>query len=368
MIYLDWNATTPLEPAAEAAWLRAHREAWANPSAVHAYGQQARHVLDQAKAGIARILGGSAAQWIVTSGGTEANNLAIASALADGGRACAAATEHSSILSALTARTGSVTTFAVDACGRIRADRLAEVLDPAPTLVAIAFANNETGVRQDLPTLCARIRAQAPSTWIHCDGAQGPGRVPIEVTALGCDSFSVAAHKFGAPKGVGLLWVRPGKRIVAQIHGGRQQQDRRSGTEDAPRVCAVQAALAARQAGMEAEGRRQAALLAAAFAAIRDERPAACWIGAGAERLPHVLSLGLPGQRADTLVTRLDLAGVAVSRGSACQASKDGPSPVIAALGLDEALARSVIRVSIGWSTTAEDLTAFVRAYLDATA
>src|SRR5690606_14438506 len=160
----------------------------------------------------------------------------------------------------------------------------------------------------------------------------------------------------------GLLWIRPGKRIVAQIHGGRQQQDRRSGTEDAPRVCAVEAALAARQAGMEAEGRRQADLLATAFAAIRVQRPAARWIRAEAQRLPHVLSLGLPGQRADTLVTRLDLAGIAVSRGSACQASKDGPSPVIGALGLDEDLARSVIRVSIGWDTTAKDLTAFVRA------
>ena len=368
MIYLDWNATTPLEPAAEAAWLRAQREAWANPSAAHAFGQQARHVLDQAKAGIARILGGSAAQWIVTSGGSESNSLAIASALVEGGRACAAATEHSSILAALAARAQGVTTLAVDACGRIRADRLPAALDPAPAPVCLSFANNETGVRQDLPALCARIRDLAPSTWIHSDGAQGPGRVQVDVAALGCDSFSVAAHKFGAPKGVGLLWVRPGRRIIAQIHGGRQQQDRRSGTEDAPRVCAVEAALAARQAGLAAEAERQAGLVGSAFAAIRAARPAAQWIGQAAARLPHVLSLGLPGQRADTLVTRLDLAGIAVSRGSACQAAKDGPSPIIAALGLDEALARSVIRVSIGWGTTAEELAAFVSAYLDVTA
>lgn len=364
MIYLDWNATAPLAPAAREAWNNAHDQAWANPGSVHAFGQQARHVLDQARGAIATAIGGAAHEWVVTSGGSESNALAISSALRLGGTAVCLGVEHSSVLRNVDARTATSQRVPVLGNGLIDISALQGLLSDDVRLVCIQFANNETGVRQDIPALAQIIRAAAPQAWIHCDAAQGPGKVPFSVRELQVDSVALAGHKCGAPKGIGLLWVKPGRVIEPDIRGGRQQQDRRSGTENAPLVAALAAALQARLPHIATEQARQETLLAELFATISAQLPDAQWLGRDAQRVPNVMSLVHPKARSEGLVTKLDLAGFAVSRGAACMAERGEPSHVIAAMGLSKELAGGAIRVSIGWTTTADELAAFAAAYI----
>jgi cysteine desulfurase len=363
MIYLDWNSTAPLSAAARAAWLTAQDSAWGNPGAVHALGQAARHAVDQARMSIAKLLGGAAHEWIVTSGGSEANALAITSALADGGSACCSAVEHSSVLRNVEAAATNCQRIAVDDQGRVTPAALTGACGNDTRLVCVQFANNETGVRQNLAELIPLIRKFAPQAWIHVDAAQGAGKTAINVRDIGADSVAIAGHKFGSPKGIGLLWVRAGRTIEPLVRGGRQQQDRRSGTEDAALVVALAAALQERCATMEAEAQRQRRLLDDCFAELSNRVPGVRWLGSDAERLANVMSLAYRGVAAESLVTRLDLAGCAVSRGAACMAVRGEPSHVIAALGIEPSLAMGTIRISIGWTTTAAELAQFVDAY-----
>jgi cysteine desulfurase len=364
-IYLDWNATAPLLPAARAAWLAAQDQAWGNPASVHLHGQQARHHLDQAKAAIAKRLGCRTHELVVTSGGTEANALAIHTALhgVSGAPVLASVIEHSSVLRNAE-RHGAVTRVPVDGAGRLRIDALASALTPATRLVCVQFANNELGTRQDIPAIVAGVRAGAPQALVLLDCCQGAGKAAIDLQALGVDLASVAGHKLGAPKGVGLLYARNGLRVEPLLAGGRQQQDRRSGTEDAALVAALAAALDHGCDHLVAEDARQRALLDACFVRIAAVLPDARWLACDAERLPNTMSLAHPGVANDALVARLDLAGIAVSTGAACMAARGEPSHVVAALGLDRDLARSVIRVSIGPATTESDLAAFSDAYV----
>ena len=353
MIYLDWNATAPLRPEARSAWLAAQEEAWANPSAIHQQGQRARHVLDEAKRTLARLLGAKTHELICTSGGTEANALALHQAQ---GRICLSAIEHSSLLRAAP----DALLLPVDALGRL-------VVDAVPAdagLVAFQLANNETGTRNDVPRLAAAIRARAPRALLLLDACQGAGKTALDLGTSGVDLATLAGHKFGAPKGCGLLYARNGLRVAPLLRGGRQQQDRRSGTEDPATVAALTAALAAATSELPTEEPRQRALLARCFAQVQQALPACRWIAHEADRLANTLSLGHPGCSSEVLVQRLDLRGIAVSVGAACMAGRGEPSHVIAALGVEATLARSVIRVSIGHLTTAAELDTFARAYV----
>jgi len=365
-IYLDFNATAPLLASARAAWLAAQDSAWGNPSSMHASGQQARHQLDQAKARISALLGCRPAELIVTSGGSEANALAIHAALAGiaaPAEILASAIEHSSVLRNAE-RAARVRRIGVDAEGRMLQDELVGALTTQTRLVCIQFANNEVGTLQDAAILSARVRAQAPHARILLDCCQGAGKKRIDLRSLDVDFASIAGHKFGAPKGVGLLYARTGVAVDALIAGGRQQQDRRSGSEDAAAVCALAAALAESLAHAEAEDGRQRALLEACWDGVHRVLPEARWLAAGAARLANTMSLAHPGVVNEHLVARLDLAGFEVSTGAACMAGRGEPSHVIAALGLERELARSVIRISIGPQTTAEELALFVAAYV----
>jgi len=232
MIYLDTNATAPLRACAREAWLATQDHAWANPGSIHGDGQQARFVLDEAKRTLARLLGAKSSELVLTSGGTEANALAMAQAT---GRSAVSAVEHSSILRAAP----DAIRLPVDACGRVQLDSLNADTD----LVACQFANNETGILQDFPALSAAIRQRAPQAKILVDACQGTGKAALNIATLGVDFVSIAGHKFGAPKGCGLLWVRNGTRVTPLLRGGRQQQDRRSGTEDQALAAAMAAAL-----------------------------------------------------------------------------------------------------------------------------
>jgi cysteine desulfurase len=368
-IYLDWNATAPLSAVARTAWLAAQDDAWGNPGSVHDQGQRARHVIDQAKATCARVLGCRTSELIVTSGGTEANALAIHAAVesaAHGGNPAlilASAIDHSSVLRNAELH-GRLMMLPVDQQGRLHPQTVQEATKDGPALVCLQFANNELGTRQDIPALVSAVRAASPPTRVLLDCAQGAGKAVIDLRALDVDFASVAGHKFGAPKGVGLLYVRNGVRLPPLIAGGRQQQDRRSGTEDAAGIAALAAALSAAAEHAEEEDIRQRLLLESGFARIALDLPQVQWLAHAADRLANTLSLAHPGIANETLVMRLDLAGIAVSTGAACMAARGEQSHVIAALGIAPELARGVIRVSIGPGTTAGDLDAFAAAYV----
>lgn len=358
MAYLDWNATAPLRPSARDAWLAAQEQAWANPSSIHQAGQQARLMLDEAKRTIARLLGAKPHELVLTSGGTEANALALAQApgAQAGARIAASSIEHSSILR----NAPGAQLLPVDGHGV----PLLDTLSPDTALVAFQAANNETGTTPDIATVVATIRARAPQALILLDACQAAGKLPLDLRALGVDFASLAGHKFGAPKGCGALYVRNGVRLTPLLRGGRQQMDRRSGTEDPALPSALAAALEEALAHLAEESVRQRALLDETFSTIQAALPAAQWIARTAPRLANTLSLGHPGVDNELLVQRLDLRGHAVSVGAACMAGKGEPSHVIAALGIPRDLARGVIRVSIGHRTTAGELAEFAQAYI----
>ncbi len=364
---LDWNATAPLLPAARSAWLDAYDRAGGNPASIHGRGQAARELLDASRARIAGHLGCRAHEVVLTSGGSEANATAIAHALSEGGPAAALAVEHSSILRACRARVDSVE-LPVDGDGLADPDMVADRIPPGCRLVCVQLANNESGVIQPVAAILAAVRARYPDIHAHVDASQGAGKLAWAFKDLGADTLAVAGHKLGAPKGIGVLMVRAGCRLRPLIHGGRQQQDRRSGTEDPALAAALAAALDHHAAHREAEAARQRDLLAGAFATIRAGAPDAVWLGAGAPRLANTLLLARPGFDAEILVQRLDLAGYAVSRGAACMAGRGEASHVVRAMGIPPELARSALRVSIGVGTTAADLAGFAAAYLAITA
>ncbi len=350
-VYLDWNATAPLRACARAAWLHAADQAWANPASVHRAGQQARAVLDAALASCAASLGSQPDELIVTSGGSE--GLATVLRSADG-VVVASAIDHSAVLR----NCETLRQVPVDGTGCIDGGTLAAASAGA-AMVCIQAANNEIGTVQDVAALAAAVRAAAPQAHILVDACQLVGKTALCLPKLGADAVAIAGHKFGAPKGVGLLWLRRGVRLPPLIAGGRQQSDRRSGTEDAALVAALAAALAEAVADGVTEAPRQAALIAGCLAGLSTRLPRLRRLGGG---LPNTLGLVHPGIDGRHLAMRLDLAGFAVSTGAACMAGRGEPSHVARALTGDDALARSFIRVSVGRTTTADELARFTEA------
>jgi len=362
--YLDWNATTPLRPEARDAWLAVQAEDWGNPASVHRAGQRARQRWDATMRRLAELLGCRPHELVFTSGGTEANATAIAGALVDGGRVVCSAIEHSSVLRNCEQRADEVHRIGVDRDGLIDDSELAAAAAGDARLCCLHYANNELGTVQDLDVLIAAARRAGMVDHVLVDACQGAGKARLDLGAMGADFVSIAGHTFGAPRGTGLLYVRTGVPLPPLIAGGRQQDDRRSGSEDLAGLCAVAAALEASLDGLEDACDRERVLLDECLAAITTGLPDARRLAAGADRLANTLSLAHPGVDAEALVARLDLAGFAVSRASACMARSGEPSHVIRALDLPSDLATGVIRVSIGWATTADELAAFAAAYV----
>jgi len=362
--YLDWNATTPLRAVARAAWLDAQDRLWANPASVHRSGQAARLAWDEAMVRLAARLGCRPHELVATAGGTEAIATAIAGALADGGRAVVGAVEHSSVLRNCEARADAVDRVAVDACGRIDPEALGLALQPDTRVVCLQYANNELGTIQDLPRLVPVVRERSPRAVVVVDACQGVGKERVRIADWGADAVAAAGHKFGAPVGTGLLFWRTGLALPPLLYGGRQQEDRRSGSEDLPGLLALAAALEEAWESAPDECERQRRLLAGCFERIRVALPAVRWLAREAPRLAGTMSLAHPGVDGEALVARLDLAGFGLSRASACMARSGEPSHVVAALGLDPDLARSVVRVSIGWDTRDDVLQRFAETYV----
>lgn len=365
-VYLDWNASAPLRPEAAAAWAAAQAECWGNPSSVHAVGQRARARWHAELRALAALLGCAWHELVLTASGSEALATAISGCIHPGQRVVASAIEHSAV-SANIARHGGVRIqVGVDGEGRIDPRALQETIARGCALVCLHLANNELGTIQDLPTLVAAVRAVDAEVPIVLDACQAIGRIPLRISELGVDFLAAAGHKFGAPRGTGLLWIGKQRTLRPLVAGGRQQDDRRSGTEDLAGLCALRAALAAALAQAESEQVRQRSLLERCFARIHADLPQTQWLARAAPRLANSLALAHPGVEGRALAIALDLAGHAVSAGSACGSRRAEPSHVLAALGLPADFAASAIRVSIGPLTSAEDLESFAAAYVTA--
>lgn len=349
-IYLDANATEPLRPEAREAALAA-LDLTGNPASVHGFGRAARAKLEAARETIAARFGGQPADLVFTSGGTEANALAIAG-LAAGRRRIISAIEHDAVRNAAP----EAALIPVDRQGVADLEALAGLLAKGPAaFVALMLANNETGVIQPIAeaaSLCRRFGAH-----LHVDAVQGAGRIACDLAALGADSLALSGHKLGAPAGAGalLLTAEAAARLTPMITGGGQERGRRGGTPPLAAIAGFAAAAATARPSPTLAALRDAAEAAALAAGAH-----IC--GAGVARLPNTTCLALPGVKAETQVIALDLAGIAVSAGAACSAGKIAQSHVLAAMGLG-ALAGQAIRVSLPWHASAADIDAFAAAY-----
>jgi len=353
--YLDWNANAPLRPEAAAAMSEALGFA-GNPSSVHRYGRRARQSLEKARQAVARLVNAAADHVILTSGGTEANNLAL-QAFPER-RLIISAIEHESVLAPApsAARIPALRTGIVDLAA------LARLLaaEPRPALVSLMLANNETGVIQ--PVAEAARMARRYGALVHCDAVQGPGRVPVDFRALGVDLMTISAHKLGGPMGVGALILRDRLELSPLIAGGGQERRRRAGTENLPGIVGFGVAAELARAELEA-GDRVAALRDEAQRRLLAIAPDAAVFGAEAARLPNTLAIAMPRVAAATQVIALDLAGVMVSAGAACSSGKVARSHVLEAMGIAPAEADCAIRISLGWSTEEAEIDHLVEAW-----
>jgi len=353
-VYLDYNATTPVRPAVATAMADALATV-GNPSSVHGFGRAARARLETVREQVAALVGARPAQVVFTSGGTESSNLALTGTRRE--RVLVSAIEHDSVLKATTAET-----IPVERSGLVDLAALERLLTDRtePAVVAVMLANNETGVIQPVSD-AARI-AHDHGALLHCDAVQAAGKIVVDFKALGADLMTVSAHKLGGPAGVGALIVADHVNLAAQQRGGGQERGRRAGTENLAGIVGfgVAAEIAAAELGV-----------AAGLAELRDELerrataavPGAVLFGREAARLANTSCLALPGVSSELQVMALDLAGVAVSAGSACSSGKVQPSHVLRAMGADAATAACAIRISLGWQSTAEDVERFLEAW-----
>jgi cysteine desulfurase len=356
-IYLDHAATTPIRLEALEAMLPYLGGAFGNPSSAHSFGRAARNALDEAHERLAAALGGSAREIVVTSGGTEANNLAIKGAAwagkASGHRLVMSAVEHHAVghtMRHLEKFGFEVVEVPVDHHGRVEPDELEAALDERTTLVSVMLANNEVGTLQPVREIAARLRARH-GILLHVDAVQAAPTLELDVGDLGADLVTISAHKFEGPKGVGALWVRRGTQLMAQLHGGSQERHRRAGTENV--AGAVGMAVAYERACAD---RPETALR---LRALRTRLAEACLAvdgveltGHPTERLPGLLSLRVAGADGAAVSLALDLDGIAASTGSACATGSPEPSHVLTAMGYTEAEARGALRLSLGRATT----------------
>jgi cysteine desulfurase len=364
-LYLDHNATTPLRPEARAAMLAA-LDASGNASSIHGEGQAARATIETARAQVAALVGARPAAVVFTSGGTEAANLALTPDIGGAGapfaRLIVSAGEHPCVLDGHRFPAGAVARAPLLPDGRVDLAALDTLVAGGRVMLALQAANNETGVLQPVAEAAALVRAHGGL--VVCDAVQMAGKLPFDMGAAGVDAAILSAHKIGGPPGAGaLVFGRPALHILpAMLRGGGQERGQRAGTENAPAIAGFGAAAQAVGAGMTAEAERLGAMRDAIEADIRALRPDAVFFGAGAPRLPHVSAFALPGVTAEFLLMALDMAGVAVSSGSACSSGKVKASHVLAAMGVSPAMAKAAVRASLGWTSDMADRSRFLEA------
>ena len=366
--YLDWNATAPLRPQARAAMVEA-LEIAGNPSSVHAEGRAARRLIEQARAHVATLVGAEPEGIVFTSGGTEANALALSPAWSFGKaqlgpqRLLVSAIEHPSVLQGGRFAPQSVQQIPVTAAGTIDLAALRDRLAGKPALVSVMLANNETGILQPIADI-ARMVHEAGGL-LHVDAVQAPGRISLDFNVLDIDLLTVSAHKIGGPKGAGAL-VRRAKLHLAEplIRGGGQERGLRAGTEDVAAIAGFGAAAQAVGANLETDAAHMRRLRDRLEQGLRAITPDVIIFGQAELRLPNTTLFTHPGLRAETAVIGFDLEGIAVSSGSACSSGKVQPSHVLAAMGVEPGLARGAIRVSNGFTSTENDIDRCLKAWI----
>lgn len=365
-IYLDWNATTPLREEARRAMLGA-LDLPGNASSVHAEGREARKWIEAARAAVAGAVGALPRNVVFTSGGTEANALALAPGLKrDGGpaveRLVVSAIEHASVLSGGRFPQTAIARLRVSRDGVVDLDHLRDLLrGGSPALVSIMLANNETGAIQPIAE-AAGIVHEAGGL-LHVDAVQALGKIPFDMKRLDADLLSVSAHKIGGPKGVGALVLSEGlSGPEPLLRGGGQELSRRAGTENVAGIAGFGAALDAAMAGLSAERARIQALRDRLEKGLQ-QTPGMIVFSDTAERLHNTTLFTVPGLRAETAVIGFDLAGIAVSSGSACSSGKVQPSHVLEAMGFDADIAQGAVRLSMGWSTQDADIESCLEAW-----
>ncbi|HEX6163881.1 MAG TPA: cysteine desulfurase family protein [Vicinamibacterales bacterium] len=359
-IYLDHNATTPLDPLVADRMAQAMRDVWGNASSVHHFGQQAKAALDEARSSVGALIGGDASEIVFSAGGTESDNLAIrgaAEAAEPAGRRhlVASAIEHEAVLNTMKAlgrRGWRVTLVPVDASGIVSVDRMREAITDDTALVSVMHANNEIGTIQPIAEIAAL--AHERGALFHTDAVQSAGKIPINVHALGVDLLTIAGHKFYGPKGTGALWIKRGVRLVSPITGGRQERNRRAGTENVPALVGFGVAADVARQKMAGEAPRLSALRDRLEAGILTSVPGTERNGAAAPRVPNTTNISIDRVEAESLLIGLDLAGIAVSSGSACSSGTLEPSHVLKAMGLPHARTLGSLRFSFGAENTEE--------------
>jgi cysteine desulfurase len=353
MIYLDNNASTKLDPEVRDAVERA-LDLSGNPSSVHAEGRRARRAVEEARDEVAALIGARPEEVVFTSGGTEANALAIFSAAASGGRIVRTAVEHPSVAGPFerAARTRGIEAVAVPPApdGALDPERLLDSLTPGTRLVSVMAANNEYG--GVFPVEAVARGARERGALFHTDAAQAVGRLPVDVARWNVDYLALSAHKLHGPKGVGALFVRRGAPVEPLAPGGGQEKRRRAGTENTPGLVGFGVAARLARERLPAEAGAIAGRRDLLEAGIRAAAAGASVIGAGGPRLPNTSAILFEGLSGEALLVRLDLEGVAVSVGSACSSGTVAPSPALLALGLSAAQAKSVVRFSLSRFTT----------------
>ncbi|MHB8735468.1 MAG: cysteine desulfurase family protein [Terriglobales bacterium] len=360
--YLDNNASTPVRPEVVAAMLPFLHEGYGNASSVHQRGQAARAALEQARAHVAALIGARPAEVVFTSGGTEADNLAIWGVLADlpPGHVMTTAIEHHAVLfpfQELEKRGWTVTWLPVNAQGCIDPDDVRRALKPTTALVSVMMANNETGVIQPVAEVGKITRAAGVK--LHVDAVQAAGKIPIAVEDLGCELLSLSGHKLHGPQGVGALYVRRGTALRPMLFGGRHERERRAGTENIPGIVGLGEASRLATAERVTSGERLAALRDHVESAILEAVPHAAVVGAGA-RTPNTTNICFADVDGEALVISLDLQGFCVSAGAACSSGAVDASHVLLAMGLSPARARSCLRFSLGKQNSTEEVAALL--------
>lgn len=366
-VYLDWNATTPLRPQARAAMAAAWDIA-GNPSSVHTEGRAARKLVEDARAVIAGAVGAVPRSVVFTSGGTEANGLALTPGLRDGRRApverlIVSAVEHASVLAGGRFAADQIARLVVTADGLVDLQDLRRLLaDGPPALVSVMLANNETGAIQPIAEIADVVHAAGGL--LHVDAIQALGRIESNINQLNADLVTLSSHKVGGPKGVGALVVRDGVVLPeALIKGGGQEQNRRGGTENVPGIVGFGAAVGAAMMTAGDEAARMERLRALLETGLRAHGDAVVFADR-VQRLPNTTLFSAPGLKAETAVIAFDLEGIAVSSGSACSSGKVTPSHVLAAMGIPPGLAQGAIRLSLGWETTESEIHRLLEAWI----
>jgi len=359
-VYMDANATTPLDPRVLAAMRPFLEDSFGNASSIHQEGQRARAAVEFARESVAALLNARPAEIVFTSGGTESDNLALFGSLHAGDHLVTTAIEHSAVLQsaeALQRRKVDVTFVPPDASGLISPDSIRAALQPNTKLVSVMLANNETGVLQPIAKIAELVHAHGHGALLHTDAVQAAGKLPLDVAALRCDLLTLSAHKIYGPKGVGALFVRRGVRVSPLFYGGTHERQRRAGTENVPGIVGFGAAATIARDWLATDS-------PAALARLRDRLeqsilaaiPLSGVNGLAAPRVPNTANIYFDHVEAEALLIALDLKGLAVSGGSACHSGATLPSHVLLAMGLTKERARSSLRFSLLCSASDDDV------------